>query len=86
MLMLSLVRALAVTLAVTLAVLAPLVAKLATWLVARSLNMPEPLVHATGLFVFVRMQDFESNFLKALCPKRLMRRLLALLPTPRKEN
>ena len=78
MLMLSLVR--------TLAVLVPLVVKLATWLVARSLNMPEALVHATGLFVFVRMQDFESNFLKALCPKRLMRRLLALLPTPRKEN
>ena len=40
--------------------------------------MPEPLVHATGLFVFVRVQDFENSFLKALCPKRLKRRLLAL--------
>jgi hypothetical protein len=47
-------------------------------LVARSLNMPESLVHATGLFVFVRVQAFENSFLKALCPKRLMRRLLAL--------
>jgi hypothetical protein len=71
MLMLSLVRALAVTLAV----LAPLVAKLATWLVARSLNMPEPLVHATGLFVFVRVQAFEHSVAQSLCPVRLARRL-----------
>jgi hypothetical protein len=48
--------------------------------VARSLNMPEPLVHATGLFVFVRVQAFENSFLKALCPRRLVRRLLALIP------
>ena len=46
-------------------------------LVARSLNMPEPMVHAAGLFVFVRLQAFENSFLKALCPKRLWRRLLA---------
>jgi hypothetical protein len=58
--------------------LLPWMLNLATWLLARSLNMPEPLVHATGLFVFVRVQDFENNFLKVLCPKRLMRRLLAL--------
>ena len=48
MLMLSVVRALAF--------LVPLAAKLSTWLLAHSLNMPEPLVHATGLFVFVRVQ------------------------------
>jgi hypothetical protein len=48
--------------------LLPWLLNLATWLVARSLNMPEPLVHATGLFVFVRVQDFENAFLKALCP------------------
>jgi hypothetical protein len=59
---------------------------LATWLVARSLNMPEPLVHATGLFVFVRVQTFENRFLGALCPKRLMRRLLALRRSQPKEN
>jgi hypothetical protein len=47
-------------------------------LLARSLNMPEPVVHAAGLFVFVRVQAFENSFLKALCPKRLKRRLLAL--------
>ena len=58
--------------------LLPWLLNLATWLLARSLNMPEPLVQATGLFVFVRVQAFENNVLKALCPRRLMRRLLAL--------
>jgi len=70
MLMLSLVR--------TLAVLVPLGVKLATWLVARSLNMPEPLVHATGLFMFVRVQAFENNIARSLCPIRLARRLRSL--------
>lgn len=64
MLMLSLVRA-----------LAPLATKLATWLVARSLNMPEPLVHATGLFVFVWVQAFENSIAQSLCPPRLAYRL-----------
>jgi hypothetical protein len=59
--------------------LLPWLLNLATWLLARSLNMPEPLVHATGLFVFVRVQAFENSFLKALCPKRLMRRLLLVV-------
>jgi hypothetical protein len=67
MLMLSLVRALAA--------LAPLATKLATWMVARSLNMPEPLVHATGIFVFVRVQAFENSLAQSLCPVRLARRL-----------
>ena len=58
--------------------LLPWMLNLATWLLARGLNMPEPLVHATGLFVFVQVQAFENNVLKALCPKHLMRRLLAL--------
>jgi hypothetical protein len=58
--------------------LLPWMLNLATWLIARSLNMPEPLVHAAGLFAFVQVQAFENGFLKALCPKRLMRRLLAL--------
>ena len=51
MLMLSLVR--------TLAVLIPSMLNLAIWALARSLNMPEPLVHDG----------------KALCPMRLKRRL-----------
>ncbi len=29
---------------------------LATWLLARSLNMPEPVVHDTGVFVFVQVR------------------------------
>jgi hypothetical protein len=58
--------------------LLPWLLNLTMWLVARSLNVPEPLVHATGLFVFVRVQAFENSFLKALCPKRLMRRVLTL--------
>ena len=69
MLMLSVVR--------TLTVLVPLATKLATWLVARSLNVPEPLVHATGLFVFVQVQAFENGVGKLLCPVRLARRLTA---------
>jgi hypothetical protein len=58
--------------------LLPWLLNLATWLVARALNMPEPLVQATGLFVFVQVQAFENSFLRALCPKRLKRQLLAL--------
>jgi hypothetical protein len=67
MLMLTIVRALTI--------LAPPAAKLATWMVARSLNMPEPLVHAAGLFVFVRVQAFEHGIAQSLCPVRLARRL-----------
>ncbi|MBV8927133.1 MAG: hypothetical protein JOZ74_17345 [Bradyrhizobium sp.] len=69
MLMLSLVR--------TLAILLPLAARLATWLLARSLNMPEPLVHATSLFLFVQVRAVESSVGKSLCPVRLARRVLA---------
>jgi len=68
-------------------VLLPWMLNIATWLLSRSLNMPESVVHATGLFVFVQVQAFEDSFLKALCPKRLMRRLLALSrPNSTKEN
>jgi hypothetical protein len=34
---------------------------LATRLLARSLNMPEPLVYDTGVFVFVRVQAVETS-------------------------
>lgn len=51
---------------------------LATWLVARSLNMPEP-VHDTGVFVFVQVQTIENRIGKALCPMRLLRQLRSLL-------
>ena len=48
---------------------------LAVWAVARSLNMPEPLVHDTGVFVVVQVQAIENRIGKALCPMRLLRRL-----------
>ncbi len=51
--------------------------KLATRLVARSLNMPEPLVHTTGVFVFAQVQAVESSIGRTLCPVRLWRRLHA---------
>ena len=33
----------------------PWLLKLATWMLARGLNMPEPLLHHTGVFVFARV-------------------------------
>ena len=60
MLMLSLVRRLAA---------------FAIWALARSLNMPEPLVHDTGVFVFVQVQTIEDRVGRALCPIRLLRQL-----------
>jgi hypothetical protein len=47
---------------------------LATWLLARSLNMPEPLVHSTGVFVFVHVQAVEISVGRTLCPIRLLGR------------
>jgi hypothetical protein len=58
----------------------PWTLNLATWLLARLLNMPQPLVHDTGVFVFVQVQAVENRVGKALCPMRLMRRLRSLLP------
>jgi hypothetical protein len=71
MLMLSLVRLAAIVL--------PRAVNLATWLLARSLNLPQPMVHDTGIFVFVQVQAIENRIGKALCPVRLMRRLRSLL-------
>jgi len=70
MLMLSLFRLAAIVL--------PRAVNLATWLLARSLNMPQPMVHDTGMFVFVQVQAIENRIGKALCPVRLMRRLRSL--------
>ena len=71
MLMLSLFR--------LVAAVVPWVVNLATWLLARTLNMPQPLVHDTSVFVFVQVQTIESRVGKALCPMRLLRRLRSLL-------
>jgi hypothetical protein len=48
---------------------------LATRLLARSLNMPEPLVHDTGMFVYIRVQEVETSIGRKLCPARLWRRI-----------
>ena len=71
MLMLSLFRLVAAVI--------PWVVNLATWLLARSLNMPQPVVHETSVFVFVQVQTIESRVGKALCPRRLLRQLRSLL-------
>jgi hypothetical protein len=71
MLMLSLFRFAAVMIRWTL--------NLATWLLARSLNMPEPVVHNTGVFVFVQVQTIENRVFRTLSPKRLVRQLRSLL-------
>jgi hypothetical protein len=56
MLMLSLFRALAFV-----AARLPWMLNLATRMVARSLNMPEPMLHHTGAFVFAQVQAVESS-------------------------
>ena len=53
----------------------PWLLNLATRMLARSLNMPEPLVHHTGVFVFAHVQAVENSVGKTLCPKRLLRQL-----------
>lgn len=53
----------------------PWVLHLATRMLARSLNMPEPLVHNTGVFVFARVQTFEHRVGRTLRPIRLFRLL-----------
>jgi hypothetical protein len=53
--------------------LLPWAAKFATRLLARSLNMPEPLVHSTGDFVIARVVAFEHSIGRSLCPQRLAR-------------
>jgi hypothetical protein len=53
----------------------PWTLNLATRMLARSLNMPEPLVHDTGVFVFAHVQAVENSVGKTLCPKRLLRQL-----------
>jgi hypothetical protein len=52
---------------------------LAIWSLARTLNLPAPLVQAAGLLVFLRVRAFEDSIGPSLCPLRLMRRLIAWL-------
>ena len=46
---------------------------LATRMLACLLNMPEPLVHNTGIFVFVQVQAVETSVGRTLCVTRLWR-------------
>ncbi len=50
---------------------------IATRLLARSLNMPEPLVASTGAYVFAQVAAAETRAAKTLCPIVLARRLRA---------
>ena len=51
--------------------------RLGTRMAARSLNMPEPLLHHAGAFVFAHVQAAEDRALKTLCPFTLLRQALA---------
>jgi hypothetical protein len=53
----------------------PWMLNLASRLLARLLNMPEPLLHTTGIIVFAHVQAVENSFGKTLCPIRLLRQL-----------
>jgi hypothetical protein len=55
---------------------------LATRMLARAFNMPEPLVHTTGAFVFAHVQAVENKAAKKLCPVRLLRQLQGWLRPP----
>jgi hypothetical protein len=55
----------------------PWLLNLATRLLARILNMPESLVHTTGVFVFAHVQAVENSVGKTFCPIRLLRQFLA---------
>jgi hypothetical protein len=71
MLMLSLVRSLAVAI--------PWLSNLATRALARAFNMPEPLVHEAGVFMFAKARTIENRVGKALCPTQLLGQLRSWL-------
>jgi hypothetical protein len=51
--------------------------RLATRLLERALDMPEPVLHSTGAFVVAHAQAAEARTAKTLCPFRLLRQLWA---------
>ena len=57
--------------------LVPWLARFAMRMLARSLNMPEPLVHSTGNYVIAQVVTFEHSVGRSLCPFRLARLLRA---------
>jgi hypothetical protein len=52
---------------------------LAIWALSRTLNMPEPLVHDTGVFMVAQVVTIENRVGRALCPKRLLRQVRSWL-------
>ena len=59
------------------AAIAEWIFSIATRLLARSLNMPEPLVVSTGAYVYAQVAAEKSRAAKTLCPLALARRLRA---------
>ena len=57
--------------------LLPWAATFATRMLARGLNMPEPLLHSTGDYVVAQVVAFEHGVARSLCPFRLARLLRA---------
>jgi hypothetical protein len=68
--------------ALPLAVITAWALNLATRMLAYLLNMPAPLVHSTGVFVFTQVQAVEHSVGKSLCPIRLLRRFRDLCRPP----
>jgi hypothetical protein len=60
----------------------PWLLNLATRLLARGLNMPEPLVQTTGIMVFAHVAAVETRVGRTLCPLRLLRRVQNWLRQP----
>ncbi len=58
---------------------------LATRMLACALNMPEPVVQNTGVFVFAHVQAAENSIGKMLCPIRLLRQFQSLLTSLRRQ-
>lgn len=52
--------------------LLPWAMKLATRMLARSLNVPEPLADSTGDYVIARVLAFEHSVGRSLCAVRLV--------------
>jgi hypothetical protein len=57
----------------------PWMLNLATRMLARILNMPEPLLHTTGVIVFAHVQTIENSVGRTLCPIRQLRNRLRRL-------
>ena len=80
MLMLSLLHAVS-SAARRLPWLLHLAMRLLARILAQALNMPEPVLHSTGLYVVARVQVVEhkaaKSLTKSLCPARIVRQLRA---------